>query len=185
MQIVFYKNENINNIVQNASNINDDAKGNLEWDGAVGKERIGGLLSSYFLADDSETFFVGQPISEVIFSDFTIQKEREMKIAELDKACEESILSGFTSSNGNHYGYSNNDQVNFVTTKDELTFDETLLVVDLKTENQGVITHTRDEFFDVYKESIQHRKNLQKIFWQKKNEVNASNDVSVIRQITF
>jgi hypothetical protein len=96
------------------------------------------------------------------YNDITLEDvfnyHKELKISIFKQLCEESILEGFTSSNGHFYRTNRDDQINLMGQRDELVFDETIDKVMWKTEDVGYVEHTRDEWLMVYSEAFAHKK---------------------------
>lgn len=90
--------------------------------------------------------------------DELLHLKKEDKILEFNKKCEETIEAGFTASNGHSYKTTRDAQINMIGQKDELMTDDSILEVKWKTEDVGYVTHTRDEWLNIYKEALSHKK---------------------------
>jgi hypothetical protein len=90
---------------------------------------------------------------------------KEQKKIELDAKCQETILSGFTSSNGHSYSFDVYDQANFTGKLAQISADTTILTVNTKTKDAGVIQVTRDEYIQICNEASNHKEsNLGKLW---------------------
>jgi hypothetical protein len=84
---------------------------------------------------------------------------KEMKINNLNRQCEKAIEEGFTSTvNGHIYRTNRDDQINFMGQKDELTSDAIIETVMWKTEDAGYLSHTREEWLEIYFEALANKK---------------------------
>jgi hypothetical protein len=98
---------------------------------------------------------------------------KEQKKIELDAKCQETILSGFTSSNGHSYSFDVYDQANFTGKLAQISADTTILTVNTKTKDAGVIQVTRDEYIQICNEASNHKEsNLGKL-WSLEAQVDA------------
>jgi hypothetical protein len=159
VRIVFYKNNKVINIEQVVGELIIDGN-DISWT----DKKIGGVNSPYLLLeDDTLTISVGDTLSDVMIAELnsqTLNRAKENKKEELNTKCEESILSGFISTNGHHYRTNRDDQTNMIGQKDELAEDLTITEVYWKAEELGYwISHTRDGWLNqVYGESFKHKK---------------------------
>ena len=90
--------------------------------------------------------------------DYILDYHKRLKIEILSEACEETIINGFTASNGHRYRTNRDDQINMIGQKDMLMVDPSITTVEWKTEDAGYIIHTRDEWLEVYKEAFNYKK---------------------------
>ncbi|MCA1025794.1 hypothetical protein LCM23_06790 [Cytobacillus kochii] len=95
---------------------------------------------------------------QIVKSDvLELERAKSGKNSKLKKACEESILAGFSSANGHFYRTNRDDQTNMIGQKDILNSDESISTVQWKTEDAGYIAHTREEWLKVYNEAFMHK----------------------------
>lgn len=100
---------------------------------------------------------------------------KEQKIAELNELCEQTILAGFTSqTTGHFYRFNEYDQMNFTQQMLLLLADPGITEVAWKTEDAGVITHTRENFLAVTREAEVHKRGLMERYWALKAQVLAA-----------
>ncbi|AWD93044.1 hypothetical protein HSE3_gp092 [Bacillus phage vB_BceM-HSE3] len=87
---------------------------------------------------------------------------KNSKRMELESACDHAIEFGFTSKINNHnYRLRLDDQVNFLGQKELLSNDKGSTVsVMWKTEDQGYISHTREEWLKVFAEGLQFKRDV-------------------------
>jgi hypothetical protein len=98
-----------------------------------------------------------------VTSDTILNYHKQIKTPILSDQCEDDIVNGFTSTvNGHHYRTNRDDQTNMIGQKDELMDDQSITIVPWKTEDQGYIDHTRDDWLTIYHEAFQAKK--QKLF---------------------
>jgi hypothetical protein len=93
-----------------------------------------------------------------IDDEYILNYHKQLKIELLSEQCEETIINGFTASNGHHYRLNRDDQINMIGQKDELMEDPTITTVPWKTEDAGYIEHTREEWLQVYREAFAFKK---------------------------
>lgn len=110
---------------------------------------------------------------------------REKKQLELKTACEKTILSGFTATNGHNYQFDYKDQDNF--TQQMLLYvsnptDTT--TVDWNTD-EGVVTHTREQFFTVCQDSTVHKRSNFAKYWGLLNSLALAQDEPSINAINW
>lgn len=95
-----------------------------------------------------------------------IEKMKEDKRNEINQKCRNSIFSGFKSvTTGHKYGYKEHDQINFNEQKTDMISDQTITSVEWKTEDAGVVVHSRDDFLKVCDEAKIHRKSNMEKYW--------------------
>jgi hypothetical protein len=98
----------------------------------------------------------------ILFNEVTpeliIQYHKDIKKAEMNQKCDDTICGGFTATNGHTYRTNRDDQTNMIGQKDELNEDPTILVVPWKTEDSGYINHTREEWLSIYSQAFQFKK---------------------------
>jgi hypothetical protein len=113
-----------------------------------------------------------------------LDEVKKKKIDELNNQCEATILSGFVSTTTTHkYGFSTYDQMNLTQQMILMLKDTTITSVYWKTEDAGILSHTRDEFFSITSEAEQHKRNNIQKYWDLKAKVQAAlseNEVSMI-----
>jgi hypothetical protein len=80
------------------------------------------------------------------------------KLAELNNACQSTILDGFVATNGHTYQFDFKDQDNITQQMLFLVNDPTISSVQWKTVNAGVIVHTREEFLQMCKDADAHKR---------------------------
>jgi hypothetical protein len=100
---------------------------------------------------------VGKVFSE-INDDYLLNYHRDLKKESLNEDCENTILGGFTATNGHIYRCNRDDQTNMIGQKDELRDDPTILEVEWRTEDEGYISHTREDWLQVYREAFVFKK---------------------------
>ncbi|MFD2170303.1 hypothetical protein [Tumebacillus lipolyticus] len=105
----------------------------------------------------------------------SLDQLKKAKIDQLNEACEAAILQGFTSATTGHfYAFGSNDQSNFTQQMLLLIADPSLTEVTWKTEDAGVIGHTREQFLAVCREAEQHKRAQIGWYWLLKEEVEAA-----------
>lgn len=125
------------------------------------------------------TFWPFQENYAVLEDDESVEYEtildhyKKDKIDELNEACEATILAGFyCEANGHYYGFSAYDQMNFtqqyllLVSNPELTGP-----IRWKTEDAGVIVHSREEFIAVCKTAERHKRGNIEKYWELKAQI--------------
>ena len=115
--------------------------------------------------------FYSIPLEQLVEDDILAYHKLAM-IKRLERRCQQEVLEGFSSTTTGHiYRTNTDDQINILGKIVELMLKTELLNVQWKTEDSGVIDHTRETFFNVLYESIQHKEDKIVHLWQKKYEV--------------
>lgn len=83
---------------------------------------------------------------------------KRIKVEYLAALCDQAIENGFTAYNGHLYRTNRDDQLNMLAQKTELADDQSSIDILWKTVDAGYISHTRDEWLDMYKEAFEHKK---------------------------
>ena len=126
----------------------------------------------------------GEVVLKPNAADLLLTEAKTIKLAALDAACEQAILNGFVSKvTGHHYRLNRDDQINFLSTKDDLNDDPYLTQVDWKTEDAGLVTHDRADFLLVVDEGKKHKKATITRCWELKRlvqEATALPDVDAV-----
>jgi hypothetical protein len=152
-------------------------------DGILVSVEIGGKIPipSTPVYDAQGNIIGGNPI------DPPLDELKVEKIAWLNNQCEAEILAGFTSATTGHvYSFNTYDQINFTQQYSLLIGDSSITSVDWKTEDAGVITHTRDQFISVASvEAVQHKRNLIGKYWTLKVQVEATTTKAEIDAIVW
>lgn len=110
---------------------------------------------------------------------------RKDKIAELKKACNLDILSGFTATNGHTYEFTMLDQTNMDQQHGMLLRRTDILSVNWQTVDSGEIPHTREEFFKVVDEASDFKWSKVFRYRQLKADVIAATTESEINAIVW
>ncbi len=104
-----------------------------------------------------------------------LEQIKQAKIDQLNEGCEATILRGFTSvTTGHFYAFGSNDQSNFTQQMLLLIADPSLTEVTWKTEDAGVIEHTREQFLAVCREAEQHKRAQIGWYWRLKEQVESA-----------
>lgn len=115
--------------------------------------------------------FYQKPLAQVADEDL-LAYHKEAQNKKLERRCQKEILNGFTSSSSGHtYRTNIDDQINILGKTLELVIKTLMLNVTWKTEDSGVLDHLREDFFEVFFESIHHKESKIAHLWQKKYEV--------------
>lgn len=91
-----------------------------------------------------------------ITDEYVLDHHKNLRVEMMKQKCEEVILEGFTATNGNFYRTNRDDQINMIGQKDFLSEVPTDVVY-WKTENLGYISHTVEEWLDIYKQAFAHK----------------------------
>lgn len=106
-----------------------------------------------------------------ITDDYIIDYHKNLKLSKLSEECESNILKGFTSSNGHVYRTNIDDQINMIVQRDILNYNPEIETVMWKTDDEGYIEHTREEWFQIYNEAFEHKQNQLFKYEQLKQQV--------------
>ncbi|MFJ8247286.1 hypothetical protein [Peribacillus asahii] len=127
-----------------------------------GKKTIN--IDSPFIVVDEDRDIKTITKQEVI--DFLLVKVLEDFSAE----CEKRILKGFYSlTKDAFYGFSTMDQMNFTQQLLLVSLDPSIESVEWKTEDKGILLHTKDEFINVCKEGEKHKRETIGKYWEIKD----------------
>lgn len=107
---------------------------------------------------------------------------KKIKIELLSDYCDDLIMKGFEATNGHTYRTNKDDQVSLIGKAVQLQFDSAIEEVNWKTEDTGgYITHTREEFIQVFLEGVNHKEStLFKFNTLKQQILNAQTDAEVL-----
>lgn len=97
------------------------------------------LFVAYLAQED------GVPITKIT-EKYLFERLKQHKIQTLSARCEEAILNGFFSTNGNFYRTNRDDQINMIGQKDLLDSRQNIETVMWKTENHGYLPHTKEDW---------------------------------------
>ena len=112
---------------------------------------------------------------------YILKRHKTIKTDWLSALCEDAIVQGFTSANGNLYRTNRDDQINMMGQKDYLDANPTVTTVMWKTENKGYVSHTKAEWLAVYAEAFSHKRDkLLKYNDLKTKVTNATTDEAVV-----
>lgn len=108
-----------------------------------------------------------------------LKKER---IEYFDNYCEELILRGFTSATTGHfYRFNIYDQMNFNQAYNRLMYDNSITEIAWKTEDAGILIHSREDWIKVYHEGGEHKWYTINHYWQIKNQIlNATTEEEIL-----
>jgi hypothetical protein len=109
------------------------------------------------------------------------EERKKDKIQEMSSVCEQKIIEGFLASNGHHYRTNRDDQLNMLGKKIDIQDNVNILTVYWKTEDVGYVTHTREEWLQMFKEACHHKElNLFKYNTLKMQVENATTDAEIL-----
>lgn len=119
-----------------------------------------------------------------------LAKTKLLKINELDLACTENITDGFFSSAvGEEHFYRFNkseDQLNFNQQLTLMLFDSTIETIYWKTQDVGVLPHTRDQFIQVAKvDAAIHKQTCISKYWQLKAYVSSLTTIEEVQAVNW
>lgn len=133
----------------------------------------------------------GVPIPQPVQSDldsWALSAAKQMKIAELNAACENAIYAGFSSSatgTSHQYAFTLLDQQNMNETATAMLQDSTFTSVSWKTEDAGEVSHTAAQFQQLCKDArVFKLTNITK-YRQLKANVLAATTVDAVKAITW
>jgi len=116
-----------------------------------------------------------------------LEHHKKDKIDKLNEACEETILAGFyCGANGHYYEFSAYDQMNFtqqyllLVSNPELTDP-----IRWKTEDAGVLEHSREEFIAVCEVAEKHKRGNIEKYWELKALVESADTFEEVNAIEW
>jgi hypothetical protein len=89
---------------------------------------------------------------------YILSYHKQIKKDAINANCENTIVSGFKSSNGHTYTLDRDDQMNMLGLRNEIMSDTTISVVPWKTVDVGMIDHQRDVWLSMYSEAFAFKK---------------------------
>lgn len=119
---------------------------------------------------------------------YIFEYHRILKADVMGQTCEDTILKGFLASNGHYYRTDRDDQTNMLGQKEYLRDHPDVTTVEWKTEDEGRIDHTKEEWIKVFYEAFLFKeKTLKKLDRIKKKIATATNDfeITAIKWDTF
>ena len=118
--------------------------------------------------------------------DVNLDKLKQDKINELNLKCSDDIEKGTLCNNGNFYRFNKEeDQINFSQQLLEIIDGTASDVVYWKTENNGIIVHSHEEFKIVFRELGDYKKQLIAKYWQLKYNILSVTTIQEIRNIVW
>lgn len=123
----------------------------------------------------------------VVVKDLSLSLEslKTEKIAELNGKCESTIAQSFQARNGHTYQFEMKDQLNFSQQFLLITSNPDIKEVLWKTEDAGVLTHSREEFVEVIEDAENHKRNNISRYWALKEQVNQASTIEEIKAIEW
>lgn len=149
-------------------------------------------MKDFTIRNDGEGQYISEwnlnelePTTEELQNYWIVHLKNEKKI-ELNEMCEKEILSGFSSStNGHQYQFDYKDQENIGQQLTLLLLDPSIENVDWKTEDAGVVTHTRQEFIGIAQDADLHKRGNINKYWTKIAELEATTTEAEIEAIQW
>jgi hypothetical protein len=141
---------------------------------------------SFILQDKNNLISIIANKEGLKYSDITdnyiLTYHKQLKTDILSNTCNDTIVAGFTSTNGNTYRLNRDDQINMLGQMEELKNDDTIATVKWKALNLGYVDHTRDDWIQkVFLEALNFKKtNLFKYDDLKTQVSNAQTDGDVL-----
>lgn len=168
----------------------DKAKIRGELDREFIEARI--INEGYLSLDEIEKGY----IREIIAKENMIEKKeltdtevldfcKDIKALYFKELCEQKIIVGFTASNGHYYRTNRDDQTNMIGQKDELNANPNIATVFWKSEDAGYLSHTREEWLQVYAQAFTHKKSQLFMYDSLKQQVFNSTTHEELSQIQW
>lgn len=110
---------------------------------------------------------------------------KQNKISELNDSCQNTIYSGFTGTNGHKYQFGEKDQGNLTQQMLFIVNDTTITSVQWKTEDVGILSHTRADFLQVCLDADNFKRSNFGKYWNLESQVNAATTEDAINAITW
>lgn len=106
-------------------------------------------------------------------------------IQEMNTLCEQDILLGFTARNNHFYEYKMFDQINMDGKVVLLRINPSIEMIEWETKDVGMVNHTRDEFFEVYKDAHDNKWVKIQKYRDKKQEILSCISEDQVRTISW
>lgn len=140
-----------------------------------------GIQNNFLVVEDDFDESADPSILNSALLDF----HKKVQLERLSNECEVFIKGGFYSSATDaFYAFRDNDQQNFNQQLTMFLIDPTIESIFWKTEDKGVLSHTKEEFIQVCKDGEVHKRNAIGMFWELKEYILSLQDISVIKNIT-
>lgn len=120
-----------------------------------------------------------------VTDDYILDYHKKLKTAQFNELCERDIINGFTALNGHHYRTNRDDQKNFFGKALELILRPELDEVFWKTEDEGYLAHTRENWLNVYIEGVSHKEYILHKYNTLKAQINDAVTEQEIIDITW
>lgn len=174
MKLVLYRgNDEIIDIIEDSGDVQYDRKTRcLSYkDG-----EFVGLNCKFAVLEDDE------PVD----AETLLAYQKKMKIEELNEACKNEILAGFYCTATDHYyGFDEYDQMNFIQQHVHFVCNPDEESVNWKTEDAGIINHTRDDFLEVCDAALAHKCGNIAQYWALKTKVEAASSCEEVEAIQW
>lgn len=95
-----------------------------------------------------------------ITEEYVLDYHKKLKKQQLSDLCNDEIVNGFVASNGNKYRLNRDDQTNFIGKMMQVASDTTITTIHWKTENEGYVEHTREEWLKIFNEGLNHKESI-------------------------
>lgn len=141
------------------------------------------VIAEWNIRDDAGEL-VPEP-TEAELATAWLEFRKQQKINDLNNQCEAAILGGFTAANTHRYGFSQYDQLNFTQQLALMNTDPAIASIDWKTEDAGVLTHTREEFVALVREAEAHKRGKIVQYWTLKAQVQAAATEAEVDAVTW
>lgn len=108
---------------------------------------------------------------------------KQNKLNELSDSCQNTIYGGFKGTDGHTYQFAAQDQLNITQQMLVLVSDPTIITVQWKTEDSGIITLTRQQFLTMCNDANNFKRQNMGKYWQLATQVEActtENDIDTI-----
>ncbi|MCS1350328.1 hypothetical protein [Mechercharimyces sp. CAU 1602] len=177
MKIILFDGDEIKEVLKGCENVEVDDETNCIY---FESGELCGIKSDYAIVDDDAV-----PEDAILESNL-LEPEKVRKISSLNNRCESAILSGFTSETTEHtYQFNTTDQINMTQQYTLLLGNPDISTVDWKTEDSGVVAHSRDEFISIVNEAEEHKRGKIEKYWRLKSKVQASTTREEVRSISW
>jgi hypothetical protein len=114
-----------------------------------------------------------------------IKHLKKAKLEELNEACEQTIIDGFTATNGHTYQFDYKDQDNIGQQLTLLLLDPMIDSIQWKTKNAGIVVHTRAEFIALANDANNHKRSNMGKYWTLEAQIKTLTTESEINSIVW
>lgn len=146
-----------------------------------------GQSIEYWNVKDSNGNIIPEP-SQTDLNNWWIPALQTIKINQLNDKCNQSVLGGFSSSclgATHNYQFDYDAQMNLNGQLNLLNIDSTITSVSWRTLDAGILSHTKDQFIQLYKDASSFKSSQIDKYWNLKSQVLSATTETQINAINW